>query len=65
MPDQNSIRTQVENIFKCELKKISDRLNKTNDPLLYLSEAVESAYKSGNFFLGEQLRCGNEIISER
>jgi len=65
MSEKNEVRKLIENAFESELKKITDRLIKTSDPLLYLSEAVELAYKSGNFPLGEQLRCGNEIISER
>ena len=65
MPEKNEVRKLIENAFESELNKITDRLIKTSDPLLYLSEAVESAYRSGNFSLGEELRCGNEIISER
>ncbi|MDN3486567.1 hypothetical protein QL989_14585, partial [Pseudoalteromonas sp. APC 3224] len=65
MSGNNTTRKLIENAFESELKEITNRLIKTCDPLLYLSEAVESAYKSGNFPLGELLRCGNEIISER
>ncbi|MGI2159758.1 hypothetical protein [Shewanella baltica] len=65
MSRNNSVRKIVENAFESKIKEITNRLIKTRDPLLYLSEAVESAYKSGNFPLGELLRCGNEIITER
>ncbi|MEM5534633.1 hypothetical protein [Pseudoalteromonas arctica] len=65
MSESNSVRKIIENVFESELKEISDRLIQTSDPLLCLSETVELAYKSGNFPLGELLRCGNEIISER
>lgn len=65
MSGNNTVRKIIENAFESELKEITNRLIKTSDPLLYLSEAVESAYKSGDFSLGELLRCGNEIISER
>jgi len=61
----NNVRKIVENAFESKIEEITNRLSITSDPLLYLSEAVESAYKSGNFPLGELLRCGNEIISER
>ncbi len=65
MTGNNSVRKLLENTFESELEEITNRLSKTIDPLLYLAEAVESAYKVGNFPLGELLRCGNEIISER